>query len=119
MVGLELVINISHRDQLEEEQEGRADLQRAFSKTQSEAAEWRRKCESGEGGVRSEEMEDLKRKLTNKLIDAESELESLQAKINQLEKAKSRLAGELEDVMVEVERVRVKILGLVRYFQKI
>ena len=93
------------RDQLEEEQEARADLQRLLNKAQSEAAEWRRKCESGEGGVRSEELEDLKRKLNNKLIDAESELESAQAKINQLEKAKSRLAGELEDVMVEVERV--------------
>ena len=54
---------------------------------------------------RSEEMEDMKRKLTNKLMDAESELEAAHAKINQLEKAKSRIAGELEDVMVEVERV--------------
>ncbi len=40
------------RDQLEEEQEARADIQRALTKAQNEAAEWRRKCESGEGGVR-------------------------------------------------------------------
>ena len=40
------------RDQFEEEQEAHADLQRALTKAQNEAAEWRRKCESGEGGVR-------------------------------------------------------------------
>ena len=38
---------------MEEEQTGRADLQRLVQKANSEAAMWRQKCESGEGGVRS------------------------------------------------------------------
>ena len=40
-----------------------------------------------------------------KVHEAESQMESAQAKCTSLEKAKQRLQGELEDVMVEVERV--------------
>lgn len=93
------------REQLEEELEARADLQRLLTKANSEAALWRQKCESGEGGVRSEEMEELKRKLTGKIQELEAALEASQAKVSSLEKAKVRLQGELEDLMVEVERV--------------
>jgi len=41
------------REQLEEEQSGRADMQRALQKANAEAQQWKQKCESGEGGVRS------------------------------------------------------------------
>ena len=41
-----------------------------------------------------------------KVQEAESQMESAQAKCASLEKAKHRLQGELEDVMIEVERVR-------------
>ena len=92
------------REQLEEEQEGRADLQRALTKANNEIAVWRHKLESGEGGVRSEELDDLKRKMNAKLADAESQLEAAQSKVSSLEKVKNRLTGELEDVMIEVER---------------
>ena len=93
------------REQLEEEQEGRADLQRALTKANNEVSVWRQKFESGEGGVRSEELDDLKRKMNAKLADAESQLEAAQSKCSSLEKAKNRLQGELEDVMIEMERV--------------
>ena len=92
------------RDQLEEEQEGRADMQRLLTKANNEASMWRQKCESGEGGVRSEEMDDLKRKMNAKLQEAESALEAAQSKASSLDKAKHRLQGELEDLMIEVER---------------
>ena len=39
------------RDNLEEEQEGRADMQRALTKAVNEANVWRQKCQSGEGGA--------------------------------------------------------------------
>ncbi len=98
------------REQLEEEQEGRADLQRALNKANNEMNIWRQKFESGEGGVRSEEFEELKRKMNAKLAEAESALEAAQSKASSLDKAKHRLQGELEDVMIEMERVCMKLI---------
>jgi hypothetical protein len=43
--------------------------------------------------------------LQAKLAEAEQNMETAQGKVGALEKAKARLTGELEDVMVEVERV--------------
>ena len=40
-----------------------------------------------------------------KVQEAEAQMEAAQSKCSSLEKAKHRLQGELEDVMVEVERV--------------
>lgn len=94
------------RDQLEEEQEGRGDAQRMLTKANNEIAEWRRKFESGEGGVRSEELDDLKRKMQAKLNDVESQLEAALSKCGSMEKARNRLQGELEDVMIEMERAQ-------------
>lgn len=96
------------REQLEEEQSGRADLQRLLQKANNEVSMWKSKCESGEGGVRSEELEELKRKLGAKLQDAEALLEAAQTKAASLEKANNRLKGEIEDLTIEVERVRIK-----------
>lgn len=92
---------------MEEEQSGRADLQRLVQKANSEAALWRQKCESGEGGVRSEEMEEMKKKLTARLIEAESQLEAALSKAASMDKANHRLRGELEDLSIEVERVSI------------
>ena len=47
------------REQLEEEQEARSDLQRALSKANTEAQQWRAKYES-EGTSRAEELEESK-----------------------------------------------------------
>ena len=66
-------------------------------------------CESGEGGVRSEELDELKRKLNAKLQDTESQLESALGKAASAEKANQRLRGELEDLTIEVERVSIYI----------
>ena len=40
----------------------------------------------------------------DRLADAESQLEAQQSKVSNLEKLKARLQGEVEDLMVEVER---------------
>jgi predicted nucleic acid-binding Zn-ribbon protein len=92
------------REQLEEEQDGKSDLQRQLSKANSEAQQWRAKFE-GEGTARAEESEEAKRKLQAKLTEAEQAAEAAIAKVVGLEKAKARLQGELEDLMVDVERV--------------
>ena len=68
-------------------------LQRLLTKAQNEAQIWKRKCESGEGGVRSEELDELKRKMNARLAEAEAALESAISKASSLEKAKHRLQG--------------------------
>ena len=51
---------------------------------------WRRKCESGEGSVRSEELDELKRKMNARLAEAEAQLEAAISKASSMEKAKHR-----------------------------
>jgi len=94
---------------VEEEQSGRADLQRLVQKANSEATLWRQKCESGEGGVRSEELEEIKKKFTARLLETESQLEAALSKATSMDKVNHRLRAELEDLSIEVERVRVAI----------
>jgi len=93
------------KEQLEEEQEGRTDGQRALNKALADVATWRQKCESGEGGVRSEEMDELKRKMNARITELESIAEAATTKAGSLEKARNRLQGELDDVTAEVEQV--------------
>jgi predicted nucleic acid-binding Zn-ribbon protein len=47
------------REQLEEEQESKGDIQRQLSKANSEVQQWRAKFE-GEGTARAEELEEAK-----------------------------------------------------------
>ena len=93
-------------EQLEEEAEGRSDLQRLLSKANNEVQQWRSKFEQ-EGTARADELEESRRKLANKLAEAEQRAEAAILKVAQLEKAKSRLSGELEDLMIDVERVSI------------
>jgi len=94
----------SLRDALEESESSKADLQRALQKAQNDATTWKRKCESGEGGVGGAEFEDLKRKFNSKLAEAESVADAASQKAASLEKARNRLQAELEDVTIECER---------------
>jgi len=100
------------KEQIEEEQSVRADMQRLITKANTEAATWRQKMESGEGGVSSEALDELKRKLSVKLQETESQLETALTKSASMEKANHRLRGELEDLSVEVERVS-RIISLI------
>ncbi|KAH0626165.1 hypothetical protein JD844_000980 [Phrynosoma platyrhinos] len=75
------------REQYEEETEAKAELQRLLSKANSEVAQWR-----------------TKKKLAQRLQDAEEAVEAVNAKCSSLEKTKHRLQNEIEDLMVDVER---------------
>jgi len=94
------------REQLEEEQEARAELQRQLTRSVNDAASWRHKFESGEGGIRPEEMEELKKKLAARIQDGEAQLEAALGKVVGLEKAKNRSQMEVEALVAEVEKVR-------------
>ncbi|XP_068170409.1 myosin heavy chain, fast skeletal muscle-like [Antennarius striatus] len=91
------------REQFEEEQEAKAELQRAMSKANSEVAQWRTKYET-DAIQRTEELEEAKKKLAQRLQDAEESIEAVNAKCGSLEKTKQRLLGEVEDLMIDVER---------------
>ncbi|ELR46061.1 Myosin-7, partial [Bos mutus] len=92
------------REQYEEETEAKAELQRVLSKANSEVAQWRTKYET-DAIQRTEELEEAKKKLAQRLQDAEEAVEAaVNAKCSSLEKTKHRLQNEIEDLMVDVER---------------
>ena len=85
-------------------------MQRLLTKANNEASVWRQKFESGEGSIRTEELDDLKRKFLAKLQEAEAAVDAAQSKTSSLEKAKNRLQGELEDLMIEVSTMGFTVL---------
>ncbi|KAJ8251309.1 hypothetical protein GJAV_G00219950 [Gymnothorax javanicus] len=91
------------REQFEEEQEAKAELQRGMSKANSEVAQWRNKYET-DAIQRTEELEEAKKKLAQRLQEAEEQIEAVNAKCASLEKTKQRLQSEMEDLMTDVER---------------
>ena len=101
------------RDQLDEEQENRAEIQRQLTKALGESAMWKQKFESGEGSIRPEEVEELKRKQAARIQDSEAHLEAVVGKVIGLEKAKSRLQTEVDTLLADIERVNLDISGSV------
>uniref|UniRef100_A0A4W5K8M5 Myosin-7B n=1 Tax=Hucho hucho TaxID=62062 RepID=A0A4W5K8M5_9TELE len=91
------------REQFELEQEAKAELQRCMSKANNEVAQWRTKYET-DAIQRTEELEEAKKKLAQRLQDAEEMIEATNSKCASLEKTKQRLLGEVEDLMIDVER---------------
>lgn len=78
------------REQLEEESDAKTDLQRQLSRANAEANQWRVKYES-EGMSKAEELEEVRRKLSSKLQESQSSLDTAVNKISSLEKTRSRL----------------------------
>ncbi|XP_054473668.1 myosin heavy chain, fast skeletal muscle-like [Anoplopoma fimbria] len=99
------------REQYEEEQEAKCELQRAMSKANSEVAQWRAKYET-DAIQRTEELEEAKKKLAQRLQDAEESIEAVNAKCASLEKTKQRLQGEVEDLMIDAERANALAANL-------
>ncbi|XP_061564717.1 myosin-4-like [Cololabis saira] len=95
------------REQFEEEQEAKAELQRAMSKSNSDVAQWRTKYET-DAIQRNDELEEAKKKLAQRLQEAEEAIEAVNAKCSSLEKTKQRLQGEVEDLMADVERANAQ-----------
>nr|XP_057921469.1 myosin-6 [Doryrhamphus excisus] len=91
------------REQFEEEQEAKAELQRALSKSNTEVSAWRTKYET-DAIQRTEELEEAKKKLVQRLQEAEEAIEAANAKCSSLEKTKHRLQNEIEDLMLDLER---------------
>uniref|UniRef100_A0A3P8Z9D5 Myosin, heavy chain b n=1 Tax=Esox lucius TaxID=8010 RepID=A0A3P8Z9D5_ESOLU len=99
------------REQFEEEQEAKAELQRGMSKANGEVAQWRTKYET-DAIQRTEELEEAKKKLAQRLQEAEECIEATNSKCASLEKTKQRLLGEVEDLMIDVERANALAASL-------
>lgn len=116
------------KEQLEEEQESKQELQRLVSKLNSEVTHWRGKHEA-DGIQHAEEVEETKwvartlrlslwmppaganrcvscrKKLASRLQEAEEAMEATQAKCSSLEKTKQRLQGEVEELCMDLDKV--------------
>ncbi|KAH8246731.1 hypothetical protein KR038_011792 [Drosophila bunnanda] len=93
----------SIRSQLEEESEARIDLERQLVKANADAASWQNKY-SAEVAARAEEIEDIRRKYQVRITELEEHIESLIVKVNNLEKTKTRLASEVEVLIIDLEK---------------
>uniref|UniRef100_A0A8C1YV60 Myosin heavy chain, fast skeletal muscle-like n=1 Tax=Cyprinus carpio TaxID=7962 RepID=A0A8C1YV60_CYPCA len=99
------------REHHEGGREAKAELQRGMSKANSEVAQWRTKYET-DAIQRTEELEESKKKLAQRLQDAEESIEAVNSKCASLEKTKQRLQGEVEDLMIDVERANALAANL-------
>lgn len=93
----------SVRVQLEEEAEARLDLERQLVKANGDALSWKSKYET-EVNAHIEEVEELRRKYTQRLQEQEEHIETLVVKVNNLEKQKSRLQSEVEVLIIDLEK---------------
>merc|ERR1719370_94988 len=92
-------------EQLNEESEHKADLQRQLVRANAEAQMYRAKYES-EGIARAEELEAARLKLAARLEEAEQTIEQLNFKNANLEKLKARIAQEYDAMHMECERAQ-------------
>ncbi|XP_068634014.1 paramyosin, long form [Battus philenor] len=103
----------SVRVQLEEESEARLDLERQLVKASGEVQHWRSKFEA-EAAARAEEIEEIRRKYSARIQEQEEHIETLIAKISNIEKQKSRLQSEVEVLIIDLEKAN----GTARELQK-
>merc|ERR1712158_169422 len=94
------------RDALDEEAAGRENVLRLVSKAEGESACWRQKYET-DAVAKGEELEMTKMKLTARLTEAEAAIDNLNAKLNQVEKAKAKIASESSDMANSLDQAQV------------
>ncbi|XP_026316039.1 paramyosin, long form-like [Hyposmocoma kahamanoa] len=103
----------SVRVQLEEESEARLDLERQLVRSNGELQHWKSKFEA-EAAARAEEIEEIRRKYSIRIQEQEEQIETLIAKISNVEKQKSRLQSEVEVLIIDLEKAN----GTARELQK-
>ena len=100
---------------MDDEQEATAEAQRQLSRSTGEATTLRQRLEGMEAGVRPEELEDIKRKMSARLQESESQLEAALSKAVSIEKVKNRLQMEMEAITSDLELVRNIHCGLFHF----
>merc|ERR1712033_80189 len=85
------------KENLDEETASREEVARQISKAEGEAAQWRCKYEN-EAVAKAEDLEMTKMKLQARLTEAESTIENWNCKLAQIEKARTKLNVEIEEM---------------------
>merc|ERR1719445_2584696 len=94
------------RGALEEESAGRENTLRLVAKAEAESQCWRQKYET-DAVAKGEELEMTKMKLTARLTEAEAAIDNLNAKLNQVEKAKGKIASEISEMTSSLDQAQV------------
>ncbi|EPB73264.1 myosin head [Ancylostoma ceylanicum] len=96
--------NDSLRDQLDTESEAKAELLRQISKQNAEIQQWKARFES-EGLAKLDEIEEAKRKLQGKVQELTDANEMAFAKIGSLEKTRHKLMQDLDDAQARFDKI--------------
>merc|ERR1711936_581445 len=94
------------KEALDEESAGRENILRLCSKAEGDAAQMRQKYEV-EAIAKGEELEMTKMKLTARNTEAEATIDNLNAKLTQIEKAKSKVQGEINEMTTNLDQAQV------------
>lgn len=94
------------RKLIEDDEAIKLNLHNQLSKAHSEINAWKAKFESA-GYVLREEMEEMRKKLTLRLQEADDHIEQLNIKTSSLERSKQKLHDEVEELSNELEQTRV------------
>merc|ERR1712083_493107 len=94
------------REALDEESACRDNTLRLVAKAEADAAQWRAKYET-EAVAKAEELEMTKMKLMARHTEAESTIYNLNAKLTQIEKAKGKLQGEINEMTVNLDQAQM------------
>merc|ERR1712061_774950 len=94
------------KEHLDEEVAAKDNIARQFNKASGEAEMWRQRYEK-EGVAKAEELEMSKLKIQARLSEGESTIGQLNSKLSQLEKAKGKLQGELEEMPVQLDQAQI------------
>merc|ERR1712038_222600 len=94
------------KENLDEETASREEVARQISKAEGEAAQWRCKYEQ-DAVAKAEDLEMTKMKLQARLTEAESTIENWNCKLTQLEKARTKLGVEIEDMNHQLDQAQI------------
>merc|ERR1719495_1720212 len=92
------------KENLDEETASREEVARQISK--GEGAQWRCKYEQ-DAVAKAEDLEMTKMKLQARLTEAESTIENWNCKLTQLEKARTKLGVEIEDMNHQLDQAQI------------
>merc|ERR1711884_645887 len=94
------------KEHLDEESGIKEDLLRQVAKANNEADMWRSKYET-EGIAKAEDIEMNKLKLQARLTEAQGTIEQLTLKAAQVEKAKAKVAADIEDMAAQADQAQL------------
>merc|ERR1740137_453687 len=94
------------KEALDEESNGRENMLRLVAKADGDASLLRQKYEV-EAVAKGEELEMTKMKLSARNTEAEATIDNLNAKLTQVEKARSKMLGEINEMTASLDQAQV------------